>query len=210
MTCFRGFLLALCAACTGYAVAGTGQPTVTGQPSALGPESYQVYSASLPFGYHTAGMTVAIRSRTVAVPNLEYAAPSVKREFDTMKADPELAQAIRQMMTQRPDQDLKASFHMTDPYELLDSDALDGELRLHDTPLGRKAGWRAFNEAHQAVDGLTEISAIGFNPAHTVAVFYAIHRSGTGCNDEGFEVLHKKNGRWRRVTEKGFSFAECN
>jgi hypothetical protein len=43
-----------------------------------------------------------------------------------------------------------------------------------------------------------------------VAVFYAIHRSGTGCNDEGFEVLHKKNGRWRRVTEKGFSFAECN
>jgi hypothetical protein len=173
-------------------------------------EAYAVYSASLPFGYHTQGMKVAIRSRTIAVPSLEYASRSVQKEFASMQKDPDLAQAIRQMMTARPSQDLARDFRMSERYELLDSDALDGELRLNDTPLGRKAGWRAFNQNHTQDDGLTELSAIGYNPAHTVAVFYAIHRSGTGCNDEGFEVLRKSKGRWQRNADKGFSFAACN
>lgn len=173
------------------------------------PESYRVYSASLPFGYHTAGLAVAIRSRTIAVPDLAYASDSVQHEFASMQADPALGAAIRDMLTQSP-LDLAPRFHITDIVELLNSDELDGKLHLNDTPLGRKAGWREFNQTHHDVDGLTEVSAIGYNPAHTVAIFYAIHRSGTGCADEGFEVLKKTKGQWRRSPDQGFSFAACN
>jgi hypothetical protein len=180
--------------------------------AARGGESYQVYSASLPFGYHTAGMMVAIRSRTVPVPDLAGASDSVQREFTAMQADPELKAAIRQMITARPSGTLLPDFHLAGNarVELLDSDQLDSQLRLNDTALGRKAGWRSFNQTHEMADGLTEVSAVGFNPAHTVAVFYAMHRSGTGCNDEGFEVLRKTDGRWQRFADKGFSFAACN
>jgi hypothetical protein len=38
-------------------------------------EAYDVYSAALPFGYHSPGRMVAIRSKTVPVPDLQYAAP---------------------------------------------------------------------------------------------------------------------------------------
>lgn len=173
------------------------------------PESYRVYSASLPFGYHTAGLAVAIRSRTIAVPDLSYDSNAVQQEFASMQADPALGEAIRDMLTQSP-LDLAPRFHISDVVEMLNSDELDGQLHLQDTPLGRKAGWRAFNLAHHDVDGLTEVSAIGYNPAHTVAIFYAIHRSGTGCADEGFEVLKKTKGQWRRSPDQGFSFAACN
>jgi hypothetical protein len=178
-------------------------------------ENYAVYSASLPFGYHTQGLSVAIRSRTIAVPDLAAASNSVQQEFESMKSDPEVAAAIRQMQTARPSQALAPMFHLNgaapaDKVELLNSDELDGQLHLNEGLLGRKAGWRNFNQQHREADGLTELSAVGYNPAHTVAVFYAIHRSGTGCSDEGFEVLRKSKGRWRRVTDKGFTFADCN
>jgi hypothetical protein len=202
----RRFLAVLLVATAGVGASSQAVKSVGGQ------DSYQVYSASLPFGYHTAGLNVAIRSRTIPVPNLEDASGSVQREFESMKNDPELTAAIRQMLTAKPAAMLKPDFHLAAPIQvdLLDSDALDSQLRLKDTPLGRKAGWRSFNETHQSADGLTELSAVGFNPAHTVAVFYAIHRSGTGCNDEGFEVLRKTKGHWQRFADKGFSFAACN
>lgn len=173
------------------------------------PENYRVYSASLPFGYHTAGLAIAIRSRTIAVPDLSSAAKPVQNEFASMQADPALGAAIREMLAQSP-LDLSPRFHISEAVEMLNSDELDGQLHLKDTPLARKSGWRSFNEAHHDVDGLTEVSAIGYNPAHTVAIFYAIHRSGTGCADEGFEVLRKTKGQWRRSPDQGFSFAACN
>lgn len=201
-------------ATAGCALAAQPPWNTTPHPSDNGPaltaEDYRVYSASLPFGYHTQGMTVAIRSKTVAVPDLANASNSVQEAFQLMQQDPVLAAAVRQMITARPAGQLTAKFNIAAQYQLLDSDDLDGQLRLNDTPLGRKAGWRSFNQTHMTVDGLTELSPIGFNPSHTVAVFYAIHRAGTGCNDEGFEVLRKSKSGWRRVTDKGFSFAACN
>jgi hypothetical protein len=173
------------------------------------PENYRVYSASLPFGYHTAGLAIAIRSRTIAVPDLTYASHSVQKEFASMQQDPALGAAIREMLSQSP-LDLAPRFHTSEAVLMLNSDELDGQLHLKETPLARKSGWRAFNESHHDVDGLTEVSAIGYNPAHTVAIFYAIHRSGTGCADEGFEVLRKTKGQWRRSPDQGFSFAACN
>jgi hypothetical protein len=164
-------------------------------------ENYQVYSASLPFGYHTQGLDVAIRSKTIAVPDLANAAGAVQQEFAAMQADPEVAAAIRQMQTAKPGQPLLPRF--------APANAIKVEL-LNQGVFGKKVGWKEFNQAHKEADGLTELSAVGFNPAHTVAVFYAAHRAGTGCSDEGFEVLRKSKGRWRRQTDKGFSFAACN
>jgi hypothetical protein len=202
---FLSLSLFLCVVCahTSSAPAQTASFTT-------GAENYRVYSASLPFGYHTAGLAVAIRSRTVPVPDLSDAARSVQREFASMQADPMLGAAIKQMLSERPAIELVPRFHISERVEVLSSDDLDGQLHLHDSPLERKSGWRKFNENHRFDDGLTEVSAVGYNPAHTVAVFYAIHRSGTGCNDEGFEVLQKTKGQWRRSPDKGFSFAACN
>jgi hypothetical protein len=190
----------------------TASTLAIGQTATPAAESYQVYSASLPFGYHTQGLDVAIRSKTIAVPDLANAAGAVQQEFAAMQADPEVAAAIRQMQTAKPGQPLLPRFAPANAIkvELLDSNQLDSQLRLNQGVFGKKVGWKEFNQAHKEADGLTELSAVGFNPAHTVAVFYAAHRAGTGCSDEGFEVLRKSKGRWRRQTDKGFSFAACN
>jgi hypothetical protein len=172
-------------------------------------EAYDVYSAALPFGYHSPGRTVAIRSKTVPVPDLQYAAGSVQQEFAGLQGDPSIGPAIEQMMASPGHEALEREFQIPEKYELLDSDVLDGMLHAGDTPLGRKEAWRKFSQKYEEVDGLTEVSAVGFNRNHTIAVFYAMHRAGTGCNDEGFEVLEKHNGHWTRLTEKGFSFAAC-
>lgn len=205
-------LLAVEAARTAHAV-DTTRSKATSKPPAKTPpkssEAYDVYSAALPFGYHSPGRTVAIRSKTVPVPDLQYAAGSVQQEFAGLQVDPVIGPAIQQMMAAPGNEALQRQFQISDKYELLDSDMLDGMLHQNDTPLGRKEGWRKFSQTYSEVDGLTEVSAVGFNRDHTIAVFYAMHRAGTGCNDEGFEVLEKQKGHWTRLTEKGFSFAAC-
>src|SRR5580698_4391158 len=102
------------------------------------PENYRVYSASLPFGYHTAGLAIAIRSRTIAVPDLTNASNSVQKEFASMQQDPALGAAIREMLAQSP-LDLAPRFHTSEAVEMLNSDELDGQLHLKDTPLARKS-----------------------------------------------------------------------
>jgi hypothetical protein len=172
-------------------------------------DSYAVYSAALPFGYHSPGRTVAIRSKTVPVPDLSDASNAVQREFAELQADPAIGPAVEQMIASPGNTELKRRFQIVDAYRLLDSDVLDGIIPKNNTPLGGKAAWTKFSQTYDQVDGLTEISAVGFNKAHTIAVFYAAHRAGTGCEDEGFEVLKKTGGRWRRLKEKGFSYAAC-
>jgi len=191
----------------------TTRPKVSSKNAAKAPaqstEAYDVYSAVLPFGYHSPGRMVAIRSKTVPVPDLQYASGSVQQEFAGLQVDPVIGPAIQQMMASPGNELLRRSFQIDEKYELLDSDVLDGILHASDTPLGRKEGWRKFSQTYSEVDGLTEVSTVGFNPNHTIAAFYAMHRAGTGCNDEGFEVLEKQKGHWHRLTEKGFSFAAC-
>lgn len=205
-------LLVGAAAPESHAVDTTRDKATTKTPTKAAPkssEAYDVYSAALPFGYHSPGRMVAIRSKTVPVPDLQYAAGSVQQEFAGLQGDPAIGPAIQQMMASPGHEALQRQFQIAEKYELLDSDMLDGILHASDTPLGRKEGWRKFSQTYQEVDGLTEVSAVGFNRDHTIAVFYAMHRAGTGCNDEGFEVLEKQKGHWTRLTEKGFSFAAC-
>jgi len=81
---------------------------------------------------------------------------------------------------------LQPKFRMKQQYELLTKQEIYARFK------------------HPGEGGWVELSAVGFNRQRTVAVLWVRYGCPGGlCGSGSFQVLHKKNGKWKPLDWKG-------
>ena len=148
-------------------------------------DAYEVYSAILPLD--AKGKTLVIRMQTNGYEMC------VSLSAESKEA---LREAISEYvkLNEKPWL-LKRRFSIEKPYDLISYNELKSSVK--------QGGWENFYKQHPHSGGWIELSAVGFNTDKTVAVVYMGHHCGGLCGSGSFQVLQKRDGKWRPLEENG-------
>lgn len=156
------------------------------------PEAYQVYAAAVRenLAYREATSTVMIREGTIAD------SPALTK--DCLHPGPKYQNLVNPALADyqqlnRSRWKLARLFPIDKPYQLVSETEFAGRFWKLSSDLGE------YMRQHQNNPGIVELSAIGFNPARTIAVIRMNYNCGPMCRGSSGDllVLQKQGGQWK-------------
>ncbi len=91
---------------------------------------------------------------------------------------------------------LKKKFETESPFELVPLSVFNGFFK------GVPGSWAEFYKQYPNSNGITELSAVGFNVDKTIAIVYMGNSCGSLCGFGTYHVLQKKDGKWTKIHGK--------
>jgi len=87
---------------------------------------------------------------------------------------------------------LQRKFPASVSYELVPKSAYISFFEQHEL----EVGWKNFYKKYPGSDGITKLSAVGFNAKKTIAIVYLGNQCGGLCGGGVYHVLRKNDGKW--------------
>ena len=179
------------------AVESTAGPHTRAISAVDDPEAYRVYESVFRREWPVTdakATRLVVRAETVRRDDCGLSGPALEHDWK-----PVVDAFERENATARV---LLPGFAMEPPYVLVMSAELDMILARRPVP---DDWWSGFYEAFPDSGGYFEVSAPGFNSAHTRAMVYVAYHCGSLCGGGTHHLLEKVDGAWREADPEGLS-----
>jgi hypothetical protein len=152
-------------------------------------EAYEVYSEIIPDerSIDNANGKIVVQQETESNPFI--GSPDTCFDADVVTEYREAFDGYRQANSQR--WTLRPAMQFDRSFEMITKKEIDNFFRVG------PPGWQHFYQHHPNSGGYVEVSAIGFNREHTVALVYVGNSCGGQCGDWTYHLLQRdRHGKW--------------